>query len=88
MNEATRLLFQELADLSPLEREKIYRDRGIALTVRAEVESLIDFDRSDECREYHRSALGGVCIRLRRGHYGDVTGSIVSQQRGPHGGRV
>lgn len=45
MNELVRLLFSELADLEPEERERIFAARAIAPEVRAEVESLLGFDR-------------------------------------------
>jgi tetratricopeptide (TPR) repeat protein/tRNA A-37 threonylcarbamoyl transferase component Bud32 len=44
MNDAVTLLFRELADLSALEREDYFTQRRIPADLRAEVESLLDFD--------------------------------------------
>src|SRR5689334_6997552 len=44
MDHRARLLFHELADLVPAEREKLLALRQIAPELRAEVESLLSFD--------------------------------------------
>ena len=44
MDHLARLLFHELADLPPAEREKLFAERQIAPELRAEVESLLSFD--------------------------------------------
>src|SRR4051794_1113016 len=44
MHDEVRLLFHELADLSPGERERVFRERRIGSEVRAELESLLEFD--------------------------------------------
>jgi eukaryotic-like serine/threonine-protein kinase len=44
MHDEVQLLFHELADLSPGERERVFRERQIGSEVRAEVESLLGFD--------------------------------------------
>jgi len=44
MDHLARLLFHELADLVPTEREKLFAERQIAPELRAEVESLLSFD--------------------------------------------
>jgi hypothetical protein len=44
MDNAARLLFRELADLAPAERERLLADRQIAPELRAEVESLLSLD--------------------------------------------
>jgi serine/threonine protein kinase len=44
MDHLARLLFHELADLIPAEREKLFAERQIAPELRAEVESLLSFD--------------------------------------------
>jgi serine/threonine protein kinase/tetratricopeptide (TPR) repeat protein len=44
MDDVARLLFRELADLTPADREKLLADRQIAPELRAEVESLLSFD--------------------------------------------
>ncbi|MEP6536893.1 MAG: serine/threonine-protein kinase [Bryobacteraceae bacterium] len=44
MNHEVRLLFHEILDLSPRDRERIFRDRHIGPELRAEVESLLSFD--------------------------------------------
>jgi serine/threonine protein kinase len=47
MKQEVRLLFHELADLSPREREQIFRDRRIESGLRAEVEALLGFDSTN-----------------------------------------
>jgi tetratricopeptide (TPR) repeat protein len=44
MNDKIRGLFHELADLSPADREKVFRDRRVDPGIRSEVESLLGFD--------------------------------------------
>ena len=44
MNDEVRLLFHELADLSPGDRERVLAERQIKAEVRAEVEALLHFD--------------------------------------------
>src|SRR5580704_4099820 len=44
MNRDAEILFHELADLSPGERESYLRERPIPADVRAEVEALLRFD--------------------------------------------
>ncbi|HEY3740468.1 MAG TPA: protein kinase [Bryobacteraceae bacterium] len=43
-----RLLFHELADLTPAERERVFTDRGVPADLRAEVESLLSFDSASD----------------------------------------
>src|SRR5215831_18454116 len=47
MKAAVRLLFHELVDLSPAERERILAERRVGADVRAEVESLLGFHSAD-----------------------------------------
>jgi serine/threonine protein kinase len=44
MDSRTRLLFHELVDLAPADRQRIMTQRQIASEVRAELESLLNFD--------------------------------------------
>jgi serine/threonine protein kinase len=44
MDHLARLLFHELADMVPEQREKLFAERQIAPELRAEVESLLSFD--------------------------------------------
>src|SRR6266404_1454202 len=48
MDQRARLLFSELADLPPSEREKLFTERGIAPELRTEVESLLGFDSAND----------------------------------------
>src|SRR5580704_1551094 len=48
MNDEIRGLFQELADLSPPDRERIFGERRTEPTIRAEVESLLAFDNTED----------------------------------------
>ena len=48
MNPDVQQLFHELADLSPADRQQIFRDRHIGSEVRAEVESLLDYDSTHQ----------------------------------------
>jgi serine/threonine-protein kinase len=47
MDAEVRLLFHELVDLSPAERERILAEREVGADVRAEVESLLSFHSAD-----------------------------------------
>ena len=47
MKHQVRVLFHELVDLSPGERERVFGARQVAPEIRAEVESLLGFDSSD-----------------------------------------
>ena len=44
MNEDVRVLFRELADLAPAQREEEYAKRRIPADLRADLESLFCFD--------------------------------------------
>src|SRR5262252_966921 len=50
MNSAVRLLFHEVADLTRSEREKLFAERQIAPDLRAEIESLLSFDSTNNHR--------------------------------------
>jgi serine/threonine protein kinase len=65
MNPLVRNLFHELADLPHEEREKVLAEPGISPEVRAEVESLLNFDSLDDPTEtywgpYRRVRVLGV----------------------------
>jgi serine/threonine-protein kinase len=47
MDEQVRLLFHQLIDLTPGEREQILREQKIGPEIRAEVESLLNFDSTN-----------------------------------------
>src|ERR1035438_9501123 len=47
MDHQVRLLFHELVDLSPGERQRVLAERRIAPELRAELESLLSFDTVD-----------------------------------------
>ena len=50
MNAEVRLLFHELVDLPPGDRERFFRERRVPPEVRAEIESLLSFDSTKvEC---------------------------------------
>src|SRR5262245_13348638 len=44
MNDDVKVLFQQLADVSQTQREAFYKERRVPSAVRAEVESLLEFD--------------------------------------------
>jgi len=48
MNSVVRLLFHEVADLTRSEREKLFAERQIAPDLRAEIESLLSFDSTND----------------------------------------
>src|SRR5512132_57729 len=48
MNRETEILFHQLADLSPDQRESSFRERPIPADVRAEVEALLHFDSGSD----------------------------------------
>jgi serine/threonine-protein kinase len=56
MDHLARHLFHELADLPPSEREKLFAERRIAPEVRAEVESLLNFDSANDASLTERVA--------------------------------
>jgi tetratricopeptide (TPR) repeat protein/predicted Ser/Thr protein kinase len=60
MTDEIRLLFHELADLSQIERERIFAERATAAYVRVEVESLLEYDDPD------RQSLTMVVSRAAR----------------------
>jgi serine/threonine protein kinase len=47
MNDQVRLLFHELADLTPGERERVLAERHVTAEVRTELESLLSFDSGE-----------------------------------------
>jgi serine/threonine protein kinase len=53
MNPLVRNLFHELADLPHEERERLLAEQGISPEIRAEVESLLSFDSSEESANVH-----------------------------------
>jgi serine/threonine protein kinase len=61
MNPDVQQLFHELADLSPADRQQIFRDRHIGSEVRAEVESLLGYDST------HHEYLTGRVSRAAEG---------------------
>jgi len=73
MNHEVRTLFHQLSDLPPGERERVFRERRIGPELRAEVESLLNFDSpnapfltecvSDASEEVIRSASGPQTAR-------------------------
>lgn len=71
MNRDVRLLFHELADLAPAERERIYTERSIEAGVRAEVESLLSFDSGD-ARRFTACVAGAAGEILHNSEDGEV----------------
>jgi serine/threonine protein kinase len=64
MKDEVRLLFHELAGLSPDERERALAQRHIEPDVRAEVESLLDYDSANS--HGFTACIGGAAGRLLR----------------------
>ncbi|MEO8126126.1 MAG: serine/threonine-protein kinase [Bryobacteraceae bacterium] len=62
MNHEVRLLFHELVELTPRERQRIYRTRRIGAELRSEVESLLSFDSTkfDKLHDVVSTAAGDV----------------------------
>jgi tetratricopeptide (TPR) repeat protein len=78
MNQEVRLLFHELADLSPGEREQVFRDRQIGLELRAEVESLLGFDSTNHQYLTDRvSRAAGELLRSTEGRESGRCGSYT-----------
>ena len=50
MNSVVRLLFHEVADLTRSERDKLFAERQIDPQLRAEIESLLSFDLTNDQR--------------------------------------
>ena len=51
MNPLVRQLFEELAALTPAERERALAEREVAQRIRTEVEALLRFDSADDERD-------------------------------------
>src|SRR6476620_9098417 len=66
MDSAVRLLFHEVADLTPSEREKLFAERQIAPALRAEIEALLSFDSTDH--SFTEAVADGVEEVLESGH--------------------
>src|SRR5262249_24395557 len=62
MDDAVRLLFDELVQLSPAERAEIFNQRKIPAAVRIEVESLLGFDSASSHSLTDR--VSGVAAQL------------------------
>src|ERR1051326_2019035 len=62
MDPLVRTLFHELADLSHVEREKIFAQQGISQEIRAEVESLLRFDFSEDPTNMHWGSYRPVAV--------------------------
>ena len=60
MNRDAEILFHELADLSPAERESYLRERQISADVRDEVETLLRFDLGISRPDGKRRSLRGT----------------------------
>src|SRR4051812_29341263 len=50
MDDRVRLLFHELADLSPIQREQVFAERQLEPEIRAELRSLFKFDAAQDHR--------------------------------------
>src|SRR5262245_3831282 len=73
MDAEVRLLFHELVDLSPAERERILTQRDIAAHLRAEVESLLGFHSADAltgCVAHAAAELMNSCTTPEPSHCG------------------
>jgi serine/threonine protein kinase len=62
MNDAVKTLFQQLADVSPGERELFYEKQSVSAEMREEVESLLSFD--DETADSMGAVVGSVAEQL------------------------
>jgi tetratricopeptide (TPR) repeat protein len=69
MDHDVRLLFHELADLSPEDRKRVLAERRIAPEVRQEIESLLSFDSDD-----HQSLT--VCVADAAGQVSIIADSL------------
>jgi serine/threonine protein kinase len=72
MNHLVRQLFEELATLTPAEREKVFAERPVAQGVRAEVESLLSFDSPQG--ENLSACVADAATEMLRADEGDATG--------------
>jgi tetratricopeptide (TPR) repeat protein/predicted Ser/Thr protein kinase len=70
MNDAVKALFQQLADVSPVERKNYYEKQGVSAVVRAEVESLLTFD--DASVDAVGAVVGSVAEQLSNSHSPDM----------------
>ena len=72
MNQLVRQLFEELATLTPAERERVFAERPVAQGVRAEVESLLSFDSAQG--ENLSACVADAATEMLRADEGDATG--------------
>jgi len=82
MDPETMALFRELADRTPSEREDYYQQRQIPARLRADVESLIQFDRSSSDSFHEGIAAAADGALLKRGQL-DPDGQRAIQPEWP-----
>src|SRR5262249_44468308 len=66
MNDDVKALFQQVADISLLEREAFYEEKHVPLPVRAEVASLLSFD--DETTDDMEAVVESVAQEVSNAH--------------------
>jgi tetratricopeptide (TPR) repeat protein len=77
MTDEVRLLFQELADLPAGKREMVFRERQVSAELRAEVQSLLDFDSN------HAEGLT-ECVSSAAGELLQSPGGLEQSYCGPY----
>ena len=82
MDDRVLLLFRELADLSPVERETVFAAHQVTSELRAEVESLLAFDsQPDHPVTGCIGRAAALAVRTREEH---SLGSLAGQTVGPY----
>jgi tetratricopeptide (TPR) repeat protein/predicted Ser/Thr protein kinase len=79
MNDAVKTLFQQLADVSPVERKAFYEKQDVSAAVRAEVESLLTFD--DAKVDAMGAVVGSVAEQLSNSHSPDMQDGMCGSYR-------
>jgi serine/threonine protein kinase len=79
MNDAVKTLFQQLADVSPGERELFYEKQSVSAEMREEVESLLSFD--DETADSMGAVVGSVAEQLSNSNSPDLRNGMCGPYR-------
>src|SRR5262249_12449428 len=79
MNDAVKALFQQLADVSPVERELFYEKQGVSAGVRCEGESLLTFD--DASGDAVGAVVGSVAEQLSNSQSPDMHDGMCGPYR-------
>ena len=79
MTEELKVLFQELVNLSPAQREALYAQRQVTAAARAELQSLLVFDetREDSLDDSLSGVVGSAATSRARPFTRSVNRSVI-----------